>query len=151
MRDWWLQRSRREQILLQVMALIALPIIAYFLLIKPLLEWEERARADYLVALDRQGRVAAMVGGPDGAADGYDGSLALLVGNSAEEIGLQLDSNVEEGPDRLRIAVEEASGSAALAWIDRLESSGLSVEALQITPTGSGNVSIEATLSRGGR
>ncbi|MBB3764894.1 type II secretion system protein GspM [Sphingomicrobium lutaoense] len=150
MNEWWQARSQREQVMLGIMALIAVPVIGYFLVLKPLLDWENRAREEYLMALDRQGRVSAMVGGPESGADSFEGSLEAFVGNSAAEIGLTLEESVAEGPDRLRIAIPEASGPAALAWIDRLEAEGLRVSALRIEPAGSGNVSIGATVARSG-
>lgn len=146
MRDWWIQRTRREQLLLGLMALIAIPILAYYLILRPLHGWETRAQDAYLAALDRHGRIVAMTGASASDMPPFSGRILTYVDNSAEESGFTLSTNVEEGPGRVRIVIDQGAAPALLGWIDRLEGEGLTVENLQLSPTVDGNARLEALL-----
>lgn len=146
MRHWWIERSRREQLMLGIMALIAVPIIAYYLILKPLHDWEDSARADYLAALDRHGRIVALTGATASDMPPFSGRILNYIATSAEESGFTLATNAEEAPGRVRIVIDQGAATALLGWIDRLEGEGLTVEDLQVTPSGDGTVRLEALL-----
>ncbi|WP_260483126.1 type II secretion system protein M [Sphingomicrobium flavum] len=146
MRDWWLERSRREQMMLGIMALIAAPIIFYYLILRPLYGWQDSARDDYLMALDRHGRIAALADAGGSDMPPFSGRILTYLQTQADESGFALSTIVEQAPGRVRIVIESGAAPALLGWIDRLEREGLTVENLQITPSGEGNVRLEALL-----
>ena len=151
-RDWWRGRSRREQVLVGIMLLIAVPIIGWFLIIAPANAWHDRARADYIAASDRYGRVKALSLGVTGeeapAPVVIEGALAEFVSVSADQAGFALTANNAQGPDRTAIAVAQARAPAALQWIGQLRAAGVRVEALSMTDNGEGGVRLDLTLAK---
>lgn len=150
MTQWWSERSQREKVLLAVMALLAVPILAWLLVITPLQSVEENAREDYLAALDRNGRVRAMLDADGQETATYSGALSSLVGETASQRGFTLTTNIADGPGRVRLSIAQASATAALGWLRELEAQGASIETLQLTPNAQGGIALSATLSGGG-
>ncbi|MEN3972668.1 type II secretion system protein GspM [Sphingomicrobium sp. XHP0235] len=151
-RDWVRGRTRREQILLGVMALLAVPIIVWFLIIAPAIGWHDEARNDYVEASDRYGRVKAlaeqMAGETGGTTARIEGPLDQFVAASADQAGFALTANVAQGPERANISIAQARSAAALAWFDQLRAAGIRIEALQMTDNGEGGVALELTLAK---
>ena len=152
-RDWWRGRSRREQILLGILALVAVPVVAWFLIIAPAVGWHDDARATYVAASDRYGRVKALadsLGGDDGAdaAVRIDIPLDEYVATSADLAGFALASNVASGPDRTNVSIAQARSTAALTWLEQLRAAGVRVEALSMTDNGEGGVALDLTLAK---
>lgn len=148
MSDWWAQRSARERIMLAVMLLIAIPILAWLLVARPLADAKTDARAEYLSALDRNARVKAMMSSD---ADRTDLALAVpltqFIDEQASQRGFTLTANAQEAPGVIRIAIAQASGQALLGWLGELEAQGLVISNLQITPGEAGGVALSATIS----
>jgi general secretion pathway protein M len=153
-REWYASRSARERRLILVMLAIALPLLAWLLVVVPLGSASEAALERHLEAVDRNGRVRALadpvrVSRPApvvqivGAAD-----LALVVTEAAAQSGLTLDSTTPAGPDAVSINISQARPVAAVQWLRDFELRGIRVEDLRMAPGADGTVSLSARLVR---
>jgi len=154
-REYYASRSVRERRLLLAMSAIALPLLLYLAVIMPLGRAYDTALEEQLEAVDRNGRVRAMVsvarsGGPrvPAPADGAD--IALVVTEAATQLGLTVDSNSPAGPNAVTIGISQARAGAAVGLLRDFESRGIRVEDLRMTPSGDGTVSMTARLARTG-
>ena len=153
-RDWYLGRSRREQILLAAAGAISIILIAVFLIGIPLFNGIADARDRYAEAVTRHGRIEAKVDALDGGADSRGrpptGPLVDFVRQSAEAAGFTLDSADPAGDGQVAIRIGSATPEALFAWLGGLEARGLAVENLNIDPVQSnaGNLAVTATLRR---
>lgn len=154
-REYYASRSLRERRLLLAMTAIALPLLLYLIVIMPLGRAYDAALEDQLEAVDRNGRVRAMVSAartsgsrvpaPPGGAE-----IALVVTEAATQLGLTVDSNSPAGPNAVTIGISQARAGAAVGLLRDFESRGIRVEDLRMTPSGDGTVSMTARLVRAG-
>ncbi|WP_265587564.1 type II secretion system protein GspM [Sphingomicrobium arenosum] len=150
--DWYRARSRREQVMLGVMALIAVPILAWFLFIAPALGWHDGARDHYLEASERYGRTRLLAedldGGNGAGTSRIDQPVGDYVAASAAQAGFALTSNVTSGDDRTQVTIAQARADAVLAWIGQLTAAGVAIEAMRLTDNGEGGVEVDLVLAR---
>lgn len=152
-RTWFEARSLRERRLLWLMLAIAVPLLAWLLVVVPLNTAYEAALERHLEAVDHNGRVRALadpsrVTRPaivqvTGSAD-----LGLIVAEAAAQAGLSLDTSTAVGPDAVTIAIAQARPAAAVQWLRDFELRGIRVEDLRMTPAADGTVAITARLVR---
>ncbi|WP_420605410.1 type II secretion system protein GspM [Novosphingopyxis sp.] len=153
-RDWYLGRTRREQVLLAAAAAIAAVLIVVFLIAIPLINGVGDARDGYDEAVIRHGRIEAKVDALDGGADSRGrpptGPLVDFVRQSAEAAGFTLDAADPAGEGQVAIRIASATPEALFGWLGGLEARGLSVENLTVdpAPNNAGTLSIAATLRR---
>lgn len=151
-RAWFAARSQREKRLLVLMAAVALPTLAWLFVI-PLQAAYESALQEQLEAVDRNGRVRALAEGararpaaerqPQAAAD-----LALVVTESAAQAGIPLEIHSPAGPNAVTVQVGNANATAVIQWLGDLETRGISVEELRMTPSADRTVAMSARLRR---
>ena len=79
------------------------------------------------------------------------GPVDQLVAASAQAAGFVLQSNQAQGDDAALVSIIGAPPRAALGWLDDLGAEGLSIEALTVTPSPEGTVSLNATIRRAGQ
>lgn len=152
-REWYHARSLRERRLILLMLVIAVPLLAWLLVVVPLGKAYDTALERHLEAVDRNGRVRALaeparisqpaVAPAAGAAD-----LALVVAEAATQAGLTLDSTSPAGPDTVTISIAQARPTAAVQWLRDFELRGIRVEDLRMAPAADGTVSVTARLVR---
>lgn len=152
-RSWFEARSARERRLILLMLAIAVPLLAWLLVVVPLNSAYDSALERHLEAVDRNGRVRALadpvrtarpaVVAPAGSAD-----LALVVAEAATQAGLTVDSTSPTGPDSVTIAIAQARPTAAVEWLRNFELRGIRVEELRMTPAADGTVAVHARLVR---
>lgn len=152
-RHWYEARSVRERRLILLMLAIAVPLLAWLLIVLPLNRAYDNALERHLEAVDRNGRVRALadpvrvsrpvVAPAVGAAD-----LALVVTEAATQAGLTLDSATAAGPDTVNISISQARPTAAVQWLRDFELRGIRVEDLRMAPAADGTVSLSARLVR---
>lgn len=156
LRQWYLARSAREQRMLLMMLVIAVPIMLWAAIIRPLDQAYQRALDAHLQAVDRNGAVRSLAkqleSGPTGAAipSPVGPDLTLVVAEAAAQSGLTLDSNAASGADQVAVSIAQASPTVAVEWLNGLEARGLSVEELRMVPGQGGTVSVTARLGRTG-
>ncbi len=154
-RDWYGSRSLRERRLLLLMSAVALPLLIWLLIVRPVGNAYDAALERHLAAVDLNGRVRALAQGGTGrpitnaGAPGSD--IALVIAERAAQSGLVLDSNSAAGPNEVTISIGAAPTIAATQWLAQLERDGFTVNDLSMTPTPDGNVAVTARLVRGAR
>lgn len=152
-RHWYQSRSARERRLILLMTAIALPLLAWLLVVMPLSNAYESALDRHLEAVDRNGRVRALadpsrIARPVVAPAAGGAELALVVAEAATQSGLTLDSNSAAGPDAVTITIAQARPTAAVQWLRDFELRGIRVEDLRMSPAADGTVSVTARLVR---
>nr|WP_314444181.1 type II secretion system protein GspM [uncultured Sphingomonas sp.] len=153
--DWFLARSKREQWLLALMLAIAVPLIAWIAVYRPVMGALETAKDRHVMAVRNHGLVLARIAQIEGASrpsasapSGEGATLALQVTAAAAQTGVTLGSNEPRGADSAVVTLAPAPPTAALRWLRQLEGSGAIVRELTITPQDDSNVVVAATLTR---
>lgn len=153
LRSWYLARTLREQRLLLLMAAVAIPLLIWLLIVRPVDAAYEDALQRHLEATDRNGRVralarAAQAGRDSAASPALPAELTLVTAESAAQAGLSLDANSAAGADSVSVSAAQASPAVALQWLRDLESRGLTVEEMRLVPGQPGTASLTARLAR---
>lgn len=156
-RDWYLARSSRERWLIALMLGIAIPLLAYLLVYRPLVSSIEQAQQRHVVAVRNHGLVLARIAQLDAAqrpavtaSAGGTAPLSLRVTEAAAQAGVALSANEPRGASSAVITLAPAPPTAALRWLRQLEGQGIIVRELAITPQTGGQIVATATLSRSG-
>ena len=152
LRTWFVQRSKREQRLLLVMAALAVVTIVWGLIIRPAADALSSARERHAAAVIRLGETHNLVASLRQArrAPPIVGTLTEIVRTRAEEAGFPLASIDPDGGDGVRVAIASARGAALSTWLARLERSGIVVESAALTDNGDRTVAARLVLrSRG--
>ncbi len=144
----WAMLSARERGLILVMFGLFAVLFLWLGIVRPVQDGLARARADHAIAVDRAGRVAALAAAVKGVstAPRLQGALDQVVAQSATEAGFTLDNATPEGSDRMTIAIGAARPPALFAWLAALETRGVGVETIVVTPGAGGTVAARATL-----
>ena len=149
LRVWYVGRTRREQLMLLLMLLIALPVLLWLLVVRPLSAAYDRALIDHLEAVDRHGRVLALTGGPRSASGRTaTGDLQLLVTQAAGQAGIILQRVAPAGPDAIEVGVSGGQAPVLTQWLQQFGTQGIRVQQLTMTPLPDGSVNLSATLVR---
>jgi general secretion pathway protein M len=153
--DWFRGRSVREQRLLLAMLAIALPLLLWLLVWRPVDAALTGAWDRHAEAVDRHGRVLAAAEALEaGARPGptlATGEIAALAGEAAGRSGLTLASAAPQGPDRAAVSIAAGEPRAMLAWLRGLEEQGVVIDDLRMTPAPDGTVALTAVLARRSR
>jgi len=151
-REWYGARTRREQWMLAAMAGIAIPMLVWLVIIRPLANAYDAAHQRQLQAVDRNGRIhtlaKAIEAKPSQARLERSIDLQLLVTEAAGAAGVALADVNPSGSESISLTISNTSAPAATEWLRELESRGLSIEELRITPSGEGAVNVSARLAR---
>lgn len=149
--EWYGTRTVRERRLILMMLAIALPLLAWLLVVLPLSRAYEAALDRHLESVDRNGRVRALAEGAragraaPAAAAGQN--LGMLLTESAARAGLVIAANESGGPGVASVTIAAAPSAGAMQWLRELESGGVRIEELRMAPAAQGLVSLSARLS----
>lgn len=148
-REWYGARSQREQRLLRLMAAIAIPLLVWLLLVRPLNAAYDDALQRHFQAVDRNGRVKALAGraSSDANASAAAPDLPLFLGNSARQRGIAAEGRVGPAPGSAVISIASSPAPTALEWLRGLEADGYRLSDVRIIPTGGGSVAVTATVT----
>ncbi len=149
--SWWQGQSARERLLLKIAGALLVAALLSLLARPALAAWQGLETA-HREAVARQGRIAVkldLLAGapapvPSPAADGQP--LTALIADRAAEAGLTLSRNDALGDGGTAIAVASARAPAALAWLAGLESAGLALDQVSLTPGPDGTVALAAEV-----
>jgi general secretion pathway protein M len=143
---WWRERSARERTLLLLMAALAVLVLGWLLVVRPLsdaLDTAKTRHAAAAVALGEARARAAQGGGPRGATAA---SLPVdaLIARTSSEAGFTGARIASQGPARASVAIDAARPQALCAWLVRLEQSGVVVESLRARTNSDRTLAAEA-------
>lgn len=146
-------RSRREQRLLALLALFALPLLIYLLLVVPLTRAYQDALRTELAAIDRNGRVKAMADrmARTGANAPAVADLSLFLIDNARAGGLAATAERGAEPALSKVRIEPAGAATVFAWIRQLETQGYRIDSMRLTPGAEGMVEADLVVRGGAR
>jgi general secretion pathway protein M len=154
LRDWYVGRTQREQRLILVMLAVAVPVLAWFLIVRPVSGAYDQAVQDHLSAIDRHGRVMALAEAakstPARSVAASDADLQLVVTEAASQAGIVLQGTTPNGSNALDLNVAGGRATALLQWLAQFEAQGIAVQQMTMTPQPDGTVSMSARLARRG-
>jgi general secretion pathway protein M len=151
-RKWWLAHSVGERALLAVLGFAILVVLLWLGVWRPVNAGLEAGWARQGAALDRRAsvraRVDAIKAAPAGTADSSAGlPIDQLVSQTAAEAGFTLDRGAAQGGGRMTVAISSARMGPLLAWLTRLETAGIRIQTIGITPGATeGTVAMQAVL-----
>jgi general secretion pathway protein M len=155
--DWFMARSQRERWLIALMLAIAIPMLCFLLVYRPLTAAIERAEQRHVAAVSNHGLVLSRLAQldrvqrpPAGAPPQSRAPLSLRITEAAALAGVSLSANEPRGNASALITLAPAAPTAALRWLRQLEEQGIIVRELTITPQPDGQVVATATLSQAG-
>lgn len=153
---WFGNLSKREQVLVGVMAALLAIVILWLGIARPIESGLVNAVQRQGEALDRNAavrmKVASLKALPRGAGARPGAPIAQLVSQSAGEGGFTLERTQEQGQGRVDIAIASIKPKALFTWLASLESQGVMVETFSAQPSGNaGAVSVQAVLKGAGQ
>ena len=148
---WWRGRSVREQRMLLAGGLLALAVLIWLLVVRPLGDALADARErhnDAVTALsDVRADVAARKSAQGKAAPAVTGPVDALVSRAAGEAGFPITRLDRHSASRVTLALEAVRPPAFFAWLGRMEAQhGLVVERLSATTNSDQTLAIQVTL-----
>lgn len=150
---WWDGRTIRERRLLLVMGVLALAVLLWLVVVRPVQAWQvgaadRRIEAEATLAEVRSGlRVVAPPSAP--APAGGEG-LEPLVRRTAETAGLTVVTTMAPGGG-LGIQMSQAPGRETFAWLASLEADhGVKVCSLGVMENADATLNIDGSLGRNG-
>lgn len=151
--EWYGGRSRREQLLLLLMLAIAIPLLAWLLIVRPIGGAYDRALEEHLEAVDRHGRVLALADAAKSkpaVAPGNQSNadLELIVTEAASQAGIVLEGATLSAPNVIDVSVTGAKATAATQWLRDFEARGIRAQEMRMTPLPDGNVNLFARMVR---
>lgn len=142
---WWQERSEREQVMLAIMAVLAVLVFGWLLVVRPLGAALDNARAEQDAAIARLERVRAGAAMLDEAA-APTGSAHALIARSAAEAGF-VPTRLDPGSNgAVMLGLSSAKAVALSKWLKTLEEQGVHVEQITIRPNSDATLSVDATL-----
>jgi general secretion pathway protein M len=151
LKNWWTALSLRERVLIGVAAGLVLAVLLW-LAVRAMLGLLDSSAAAHRDAIARAARVEAKLAMLDQqrapTANSLAGPLDQLLAQSAGETGLILDRNEARGERLATIAIGSARAPALIGWLTGLESQGILIDRLTITPGTDGSVALTAELRR---
>ena len=157
LRNWWMGLSRRERWLVGIAAVLAATTIGWLGIYTPLRTGLMTAREAHGLAVDRQAAISSRVAEirrlqADGnqaattASPTNDAAITLVLAQGAAEQGFVLARNDAIGDSGATIAIANARAPSLVAWLAKLEDSGLTVTDLSLRPNADGTVAMTASV-----
>jgi general secretion pathway protein M len=151
-RDWFVGRTTREQQLILLMLAIALPVLAWLLVVRPLSAVYDDALEDHLAAIDRHGRVMALAEAakstPARRVAANKADLQLVVTEAARQAGIVLQGAAPSGPNAVDVTIAGSRATALGQWLAQFEAQGIAIQQMTMTPLPDGTVNMSARLAR---
>lgn len=145
-RVWWDGRTAREHVMLGILGGVLVLVLAWFLILAPLLAWKAGA-ADRLDTAVQTHALASAAAGID-AAGGVartPADLETLLTDSAAEAGVAVQVS-QDGADAT-FAVESAETARLFGWIAALERAGLTITSLSVLENADATLQAQGTVA----
>jgi general secretion pathway protein M len=152
--NWIASLTARERMLLLVAASLALGLLAWLLVFRPLGAAGENARDRHADALTEQAQVIALVSAIEQAQAQPparpNGSIRDILAVEAARVGFDVAQIERAGTDGVRLIIAAVRAQVFFSWVSDLEAQlGLHVEALTVRPNADETLAVEATFRSG--
>jgi general secretion pathway protein M len=153
---WWRDRSERERSLVALTGVLAIIVLGWLALVRPLAMARTAAEARHSEALAGLAEVAAAGNGIRAAqARGSAASnvpLVELVSERARTAGLTVETMATSGDGQVSLRIAAVKPAVVLRWIGDFErNDGILVERTSIARNDDASVAVDLVLRRGGR
>ena len=130
-RVWWDGRTAREHVMLGVLGGVLALVLAWFLILAPLLAWKAGA-ADRLDAAVQAHALASAAAGIDtsGGTARTPAAIEAMLTDSAAEAGVAVQ--VSQDGAETTFTVESAETARLFGWVAALERAGLTIASLSV-------------------
>lgn len=148
---YWNERSKREQVMLLVMAAMLAATLLWLGVWRPGVAAREAAEARLIASVQAHEDVARQLAVLKSASPRVAGSSVApveIVAAAAQATGFELSRNAAEGADRVAVEIASARTPALVAWLDALGKQGLIADQVQMTPKSDGTLSVSLVLKR---
>lgn len=150
---WWRSRTVRERRMLAVMGATILLVLAWFALVRPMMDARAAAEARLLAATTELAQIRADAAAlRQAAAPGAARvplPLAGFVGTSAAEQGFANLAVSGDRQDAALMASPQVRPAPFLAWIGQLESRGIVVRSLTMRANADQTIAVQGELRAG--
>jgi general secretion pathway protein M len=145
-RAWWDGRTAREHVMLGVLGGVLALVLAWFLILAPLLAWKAGA-ADRLDAAVQTHALASAAAGidPSGGVARIPADIEALLTNSAADAGVAVQVTAEGGG--VSFAVESAETARLFGWVAALERAGLTIASLSVLENADATLQAQGTVT----
>ena len=145
-RVWWDGRTAREHMMLGVLGGVLALVLAWFLILAPLLAWKADA-ADRLDAAVETHALASAAAGIDtaGGVARTPADIEALLTESAAEAGVAVQVTAEGGG--ATFTVESAETARLFGWIAALERAGLTIDSLSVLENADATLQAQGTVA----
>lgn len=145
-RVWWDGRTAREHMMLGALVVMAGLMAGWFLILSPLLAWNEGAPERLERAVHTRALTVAAVGlEPQAGASRPLIEIERLARATAATAGIQAQVRVEE--TGVAFAVESAETAALFGWIAALERAGLRIADLSVLENADATLQAQGALA----
>lgn len=155
-KQWFLDQSPRDQMMLSIAGVAVLIYILIFMVLFPLQNDLERTEKRNLAALQEQQEVRQLAGQvlarqQSGQTGGGTQNLTSLLNDSTREFGLTME-NVQPSGNSARVRLGASDFNKVLSWLHEMEiKRGLQISDLTITADRNpGVVQVNLQLTQGG-
>jgi type II secretory pathway component PulM len=152
-RLWFAALNQREKWLVATAGVLTALTLVVFAIILPTFSALEKAKLNLDEAVQRRGRIVALVASTQGAGTrtGREtaSDIGLLVTQSAAEKGFDAIKSGNAAPGQISIRIEQARAPAFLAWVTELEAQNVVVRAATLRSGANGTVTVDAQMQMG--
>ena len=147
--SWWALRTPRERALIGTMLALLALVLAWLVIVRPLADALEAAKARHAVAAMALGEARARraIAAPPAAT----GPVDAIAATTAAEAGFPNARIASHGPGRATVILDAARPQALFGWVAQLERRGLAVERLSAQANADRTLSAEIVLQAGRR
>jgi general secretion pathway protein M len=149
-RLWFAALTQRERYLVGSAAVLTAVVVGIFGVLLPILASIDQATSDLDEAVQRRGRIVALVestqGQKNGASAATGADISLLVTQSAAEKGFDLIKSANAAPGQISVRIDQARAPALLAWLTELEAQNVAVRTLTLRSGANATVTVDAQL-----
>ena len=154
-RLWFAALTQREKWLVATAGVLTGLTLLVFAIIMPAVSLIEQAEVDHDEAVQRRGRIVALVaatqGQPNGNRPAIASDLGLLITQSAAEKGFDIIKAANGSPGQISIRIDQARAPALLAWLTELEEQNVIVRGITLRSGANGTVTVDAQMQMGNR
>ena len=151
-RDFWAQRTSRERLMLQGLAIVLGGVLFWYGVLTPLNTARDWAREERLAAAADLAAVKTLARAGTARAAQPDGrGLAGVVDTAAAASGITIERRREEGDGRLTVWITAVQPRILMQWIDGLRTThGVSVVGLTADKADDRSLTVEVSFERAG-
>ena len=145
-RVWWDGRTAREHVMLGVLGAVLVLVLAWFLILAPLLAWKAGAADRLDVAVQTHALASAAAGiDTSGGVARTPADVEALLTESAGEAGVAVQVTAEGGG--ATFTVESAETARLFGWIAALERAGRTIDSLSVLENADATLQAQGTVA----